>query len=242
MRLFNGDCLEIMKDFPENSVDLIVTSPPYNKGYWSSNRNINNGFRTKSRRIDYGTFNDTMDPADYIVWQRRVIAECLRVLKPTGSMFYNHTDILKEHTTIHPLFVYDFPVKQVISWNRKNTPKLDKSYFFPITEYIFWLKKTKDARVYFNRKSAKFNSNVWNISPDVSNKFPAPFPVDLPKNCLLACTQEQDVVLDPFMGSGTTGVACGELNRRFIGIEIDPTYFEMAKLRIAGTDRSIYVR
>ena len=206
-----GDCLELMKTIPDNSVDCIVTSPPYNKGFWSSNRNMNNGFHTKSRRIDYGTYNDTMPPDKYNQWQREVIAECLRILKPTGSLFYNHTDILKEHCTVAPLFVYDFPVKQVIIWNRRNTPKLDKSYFFPITEYIYWIKKSTAARPNFDRKSAVLQSNIWTISPDTKNKFPAPFPVELPENCILATTKENDVVFDPFMGSGTTGVAAKKL-------------------------------
>ena len=237
LKLYNGDCLEVMKQIPDSSIDLIVTSPPYNKGYWSANRNPNNGFHTKSRRIDYGTFNDTMKPEDYISWQKKVLNECVRVLKPAGSIFYNHTDILKEHNTIHPLYVYDYPVKQVIVWNRKNTPKLDKSYFFPVTEYIFWIKKTKSARVKFDRKKAKFNSNVWEMSADVGNKFPAPFPLDLPKNCLLACTDEGDTALDMFMGSGTTGVACKELGRNFIGIELDKGYYEMAEQRIAAWNK-----
>ena len=71
-------------------------------------------------------------------------------------MFYNHIDILSEHQTIHPLFVYKFPLKQIIIWNRKNTPKLDKSYFLPVTEYIFWIQKSKDSRVKFKRKNGKF--------------------------------------------------------------------------------------
>lgn len=232
IHLYQGDCLEKMKDIADNTIDCIITSPPYNKGYWSANRNINNGFHTKSRRIDYGTFNDTMQPEDYAEWQRKVLKECIRILKPSGSIFYNHIDILKEHNTIHPLFAYEFPVKQIIVWNRKNTPKLDKSYFFPITEYIFWIKKTKDARVYFDRNNAKFKTNVWNISPDVKNSFPAPFPEELPENCILATTKENDVVLDCFMGSGTTGVACKRLNRNFIGIELDENYFKIAKQRI----------
>ena len=232
IQLHLGDCLEVLKTIPDNSVDCIVTSPPYNKGYWSVNRNCNSGFKTKARHIDYGTFNDIMNPEDYEKWQRNVLDECIRVIKPNGSIFYNHMDILRDHLTIHPLYVYDYPIKQIIVWNRKNTPKLDKSYFFPITEYIFWIKKDKLARVNFNRKQALFNSNIWTISPDVKNKFPAPFPEELPTNCILACTKEGDVVLDPFMGSGTTGVAAKRLNRNFIGIEIDKQNLDMAKERI----------
>lgn len=234
-----GDCLEIMKDIPDNSVDLIVTSPPYNKGYWSINRNVNNYsfYKTKSRRIQYGDFDDNLTPDEYEKQQIEFLKECIRVIKPTGSIFYNHIDILHNHQTIHPKWVYEFPVKQIIIWNRKNTPKLDKSYFFPINEYIFWIQKSPKSRVKFNRKLALFNKNIWDINPDKSNSFPAPFPIEIPTNCILTTIDENDIVLDPFMGSGTTGVACKNLNRNFIGIELDKNYFKMAKERIESTDK-----
>ena len=107
-----------MKQIPDNSIDCIITSPPYNKGFWSQNRNMNNFsfFKTKSRRIEYGEFDDCVNPKIYEEQQREFISECLRVLKPSGSLFYNHIDILHKHQTIHPKWVYDFPLKQVIVW------------------------------------------------------------------------------------------------------------------------------
>ena len=218
--IHNEDCLVTMSKMEDNSVDLIVTSPPYNKGYWSSNRNMKNGFGTKSRRIEYDGYDDCMLPSDYDDWQRKIITECLRVLKPTGSLFYNHQPIQKNHQEIFPKYIFDFPVKQTIIWNRKNTPKLDKSYFFPVIEYIFWVQKTKDCRVKFNRKNSIFNKVIWDFNPDRDNKFPAPFPIELPMNCILSCTDENDIVYDPFMGSGTTALACKQTNRRFIGSEV----------------------
>jgi len=95
--IYNEDCLVTLSKMEDNSIDLIVTSPPYNKGYWSSNRNKKNGFGTKSRRIEYDGYNDCMDPDKYDEWQSNVISECLRVLKPTGSLFYNHQPIQKLH-------------------------------------------------------------------------------------------------------------------------------------------------
>lgn len=241
--LRQGDCLKLIKGIPDNSVDLIVTSPPYNKGYWSSNRNVNNYsfYKTKSRRIEYGKFNDDLLPEDYEKQQRELLKECIRILKPTGSIFYNHIDILHQHQTIHPKWVYDFPLKQIIIWNRKNTPKLDKSYFFPINEYIFWIQKDKKSRVKFDRKKTIFNKNIWDINPDKNNDFPAPFPVELPLNCILATTDKNDIVLDPFMGSGTTGVACKKTNRNFIGIELDENYFNIAKERIENTNVNLNI-
>jgi site-specific DNA-methyltransferase (adenine-specific) len=231
-KIYNEDNLETMAKMPDSFVDLIVTSPPYNKGYWSSNRNLNNGFKTKARRIDYENYSDNLNPKDYEEWQKKFIKECLRILKPTGSFFYNHQPIQKNHQEVNPLFIYDFPLKQTIIWNRKNTPKLDKSYFFPITEYIFWLQKEKDSRVKFNRKKALFNTNVWNISPDVKNKFPAPFPEELVNNCILSCTEENDLVYDPFMGSGTTAKMTILNNRNWIGSEISTEYCEIINKRL----------
>jgi modification methylase len=181
---------------------------------------MKNGFGTKSRRIEYENFDDCMDPEDYDIWQKKVISECLRILKPTGSLFYNHQPIQKKHQEIFPKYVFDFPLKQMIIWDRKNTPKLDKSYFFPTIEYIFWIQKTKDSRVKFDRKNALFNKVIWGINPDKKNKFPAPFPMELPLNCIEACTEEGDLVYDPFMGSGTVALAAKQTNRNYIGSEL----------------------
>jgi len=242
-KIYQGDCLEVMKTFKDGCIDLIITSPPYNKGYWSKNRNMNNGFKsfnhknsttikTKCRRIEYGDFNDKLLPEEYEKQQRELLKECIRVIKPTGSIFYNHIDILSEHQTIHPKYVYDFPVKQIIIWNRKMTPKLDKSYFFPINEYIFWIQKDKKARTYFNRRNCKLQKNIWDINPEKNNNFPAPFPIEIPENCINACCPQNGIVLDPYMGSGTTAVASKNLNRNYIGIEISEEYCKIAEERI----------
>jgi DNA modification methylase len=231
-KIYNEDCLTTMGRIEDSSIDLIITSPPYNKGYWSSNRNLNNGFKTKSRRIDYGEYNDDLDPIEYEKNQIKVISECLRILKPTGSLFYNHIDILNKHQTIHPKWVYNFPLKQTIIWDRRNTPKLDKSYFFPINEYIFWIQKDNKSRVYFNRHNAIMNKSIWSMSSDNKNKFAAPFPKSLPMNCILSCSKENDIIYDPYSGSGTTCLSAKELNRNFIGSEISKEHSEKSILRI----------
>ena len=231
-KIYNEDCIDTMKRIENNSIDLIVTSPPYNKAYWSSNRNINNGFKTKSRRIDYDEYNDNINPIEYEQNQIKVILECLRILKPSGSLFYNHIDILNKHQTIHPKWVYNFPLKQIIIWNRKNTPKLDKSYFFPINEYIFWIQKDIKSRTYFDRHNAIMNKSIWEINPDTKNDFPAPFPKQLPLNCILCCSREGDIVYDPYSGSGTTCLVAKELNRNYIGSELSKEYITNSNNRI----------
>ena len=231
-KIYNEQCLDTLKKMPDNFIDCIVTSPPYNKSYWSMNQNVNNGFKTKSRKITYGDFNDDLQPEEYERQQREILTECIRVIKPTGSIFYNHIDILHLHTTIHPKYVHDFPMKQIIIWNRKNTPKLDMSYFYPINEYIFWIKKTNDAKPNFYRDKAFYKKNIWDMSPDSSNEHPAPFPILLASNCIMATTQEGDMVYDPYMGSGTTALACIAYKRNFIGSELNIDYVKLAEKRL----------
>ena len=232
-KIYCEDCLETLSKMEDNSVDLIITSPPYNKGYWATNRNMkNNTFHTKSRRIDYGVFDDCMEPEDYERWQRSILDECIRVIKPTGSVFYNHIDILRDCRTIHPTYVYDYPLKQTIVWDRGNTPKIDKTYFYPINEWIFWIKKDYDARPYFDRHNAEMQKSVWRINPEKNNSHPAPFPIELPTNIIKCCSKEGDVVYDPFMGSGTVAKAARDLGRHYIGSELNPDYIIMAEERL----------
>lgn len=231
-KIYNMDCLEFLKTIPDNSVNTIVTSPPYNKGYWSKNQNMNNGFHTKSRRIEYEEFKDNLEPFVYESQQKQLLMELCRVLKDDGSIFYNHIDILCEHNTIHPTYVYDYPLKQVIIWNRQNTPKLDVSYFFPITEYVFWIKKTKESKPKFNKDKCAFKKSVWDILPVRDNNHPAPFPIELAYNCITSTCDEGDLVLDPYMGSGTTALAAIKNKCNYIGSELSKKYLDMANKRI----------
>ena len=233
-RIYQEDCLQTLRRMEDNSVDLIITSPPYNKGYYNKHKRQGKGdlCRTKSRAIQYDGFNDKMDPLEYEKWQKEIIAECLRVLKPTGSFFYNHKDILFNNSTIHPRFVYDFPIKQVLIWDRGSTLTVGKDYFYPTTEYIFQIKKTDASKPYFNRKEGRFKSAVWRFSPERNNNHPAPFPIELPENCILACSKEGDLIYDPFMGSGTTAVAAKKHNRHYIGSELSEEYVRQAEERL----------
>ena len=234
-RIYNENCLDTMKKIPDEFIDCIITSPPYNKGFWSKNRYSETGFKTKSRRIDYEICDDILTPEQYELEQRNIIKECLRILKPKGSLFYNHIDILNEHNTIHPKFIYDYPLKQIIIWNRKNTPKIDNSYFFPINEYVFWIKKTKEVIPNFYKDQSIYKKNIWDINPDKTNIHPAPFPIELAGNCILATTKEDDLIYDPYMGSGTTAKASMKLNRNYIGSEINNKYIEQFERSLIQT-------
>lgn len=231
--IYCEDCLNTLSKLEDNSIDLIITSPPYNKGFWSKIRNIyNNSFNTKARHIDYGVFDDTMDPADYEQWQREILDECVRVIKPEGSIWYNHKELLANRNAINPTYIYDYPLAQTIIWNRKNTPIIDKRYFFPTTEWIYWIKKDRGAKPYFNKSDADYKGCIWEISPETNNSHPAPFPIEVPTNIIKCCSKEEDIVYDPFMGSGTVALAARNLNRHYIGSELNPDYVIITNERL----------
>ena len=93
-KIYNEDCLETLAKMEDNSIDLIVTSPPYNKGLYWKDKKIGRTRSWNVTGIDYDSYQDSMSHDDYVDWQRNIISECIRVLKPSGSLFYNHKDIL----------------------------------------------------------------------------------------------------------------------------------------------------
>ena len=224
--LILGDCIEAMRKLKDNSVDTIITSPPYNKKGLSGKRNVGNNI-WKKFNIDYDLYNDDMNEEDYAKWQIEFLNECFRVLKPDGSLFYNHKVRRANNKAHFPTWVFesDLIFYQMIIWDRKNCCDVRNDYLYPNTELIFWLTKGK-PKVY--KSQAPFQKEVWSITPSKSKLHPATFPNSLANNCILLTTQEGDVVLDPFMGSGTVGVECSLLNRKFIGIELSKNYYDLS--------------
>lgn len=222
-----GDCLTELKKIESNTIDLVVTSPPYNKNFWLRNRH-----QKGKRIITYDTFSDTLEPQEYIRTQKEILDELVRVIKPTGSIYYNHIDILHKHNTIHPSYVYDYNVKQVIVWDRGNTPKLDKSYFLPTTEWVFWIKKSWDSIPYFNRTEALHKKSIWRINKEKNNPHPAPFPEELVENIVRSSCPEGGLILDCYNGSGTTAVVAKKNNMDYIGIDISEQYIQMTNNRL----------
>lgn len=226
-KILNIDVLEGLRQLPDNSIDLIVTSPPYNKGAVSYQ-----GDRTKygiTDIPDYGDYDDTMTPEQYEQWQKDIITECLRVLKPTGSLFYNHKEQYRKFKAIFPTFIYDFPVRQTIIWDKKKAFSGARSYFAPSIEFIFWI---GGADAYFDKGSALHQKQIWTVFPKKETNHPAPFPIELPENIILSCSKEGDLVLDPFMGSGTTALAAKKHNRHYLGFELNPDFIKEAEKRL----------
>lgn len=231
-KIYNEDCMQTLSRMDDNSIDLIITSPPYNKNAYATDKGPSLSWGAmRGRQIAYDKYDDAMEPSEYEAWQKRVILECLRVLKPTGSMFYNHKDVIANGVIIHPKWVYDFPIHQMIVWNRKSSLANDPHYFQPITEYI-WLIAKEPKNVFFDKDKAAFRQTVWNINFEVNTDHPAPFPLLLVKNIIVSCSKEGDAIYDPYMGGGTTALACALEGRNYIGSEISEKYVAMAERRI----------
>lgn len=229
-RLICGDSIAEMKKLPDASFDLIVTSPPYNLknstgngmkdgrgGKWS-NASLING---------YSHYDDCMPHSDYVAWQRECLAEMYRLLKDDGAIFYNHKwrvqgGLLQDRQDI----VQGFPVRQIIIWRRKGGINFNKGYFLPTYEVIYMIAKPK----FVLAPKASSHGDVWEFMQEMKNIHPAPFPVALIER-IIGSTNAK-IILDPFMGSGTTAVAAKRLGRDFVGIELSPEYVNLAQERI----------
>ncbi len=239
--LLQGDCIEKLSSIPNESIDCIVTSPPYWKGF------------------EYEAYFNSYK--QYLDWCAVWLAECKRVLKPNGTMFLNV--INDSEITIRAFELMEiatrklmFKLHDTIIWYRYNQqPANTTRQLTNQCEYVFMLRHTS-AGVYLNKDEAfKKHSNifktrnvgnVWEIPFNSGNRNNTSFgrketqskwghsgfPIELPETCILLSTNEKDTVLDCFMGKGTTGVACVNLNRNFIGIEIDKNAFGIASAQI----------
>lgn len=240
-RLIKGDCIKEMYAMEEKSIDLIITSPPYNKGYFTKCKKSNQIW--SSFEIKYNSYNDNLSLEEYEIWMLEFLKCCSRVLKDNGSMFFNHKPIRFQNKIYHPLSFLlkceELEIYQEIIWDRKSSPNIRNDIFVPCTERVYWLKK-KGTKPLFNRNkiNKEYIGEVWTIIAKSNKEHPAPFPEQLVQNCILPF-EENITVLDPFMGSGTTGIVCAKLKRNFVGIEIDDKYFEVSERRIKETNEQL---
>ncbi len=229
-RFICGDILHVMRSFPDQSVDLVVTSPPYNLKNSSGNgmKDGRGGKWSNAALIHgYEDHDDCMPYDKYVEWQRDCLKEMLRVLKKDGAIFYNHKwrvqkGLLQDRHDI----VSGFPVRQIIIWKRKGGINFNPGYFLPTYEVIYMIAK-EDFKL---APKANRHGDVWEFKQEMNNPHPAPFPVDLIER-IIGSTNAK-LILDPFMGSGTTALAAKHLGRNFIGIDISPKYCQMAYNRL----------
>jgi modification methylase len=228
-KIIQGDALTELKKLPENSIDCVITSPPYNKN--SASRVCGKSDSWTKANIDYGDFKDNLPEKEYQEQQKQVLRELVRIIKPTGSIFYNHKYRIVNHRVISPEeWLNEFIIRQVIIWDRGSSCVLEPIRFMPTIEQIYWITKNQTTP-YFTSQGFQFK-DVWRISPETGNDHPAPFPLEIPERCIVSACPENGVVLDPYCGSGTTLLAAKKLHRNFIGIENNPTYIKIANERL----------
>lgn len=233
--IYTGDCIEIMKSLPTESIHAVVTSPPYNLKNSTGNgmKDGRGGKWANAALINgYDDHEDTMPHDEYVAWQRECLSQMMRLLRPDGAIFYNHKwrvqgGLLQERSDI----VDGFPVRQIIIWQRSGGINFNAGYFLPTYEVIYLIAKP-DFRL---APKANAMGDVWNIPQERNNAHPAPFPLELAQRCIEAVGSGP--VLDPFLGSGTTAVAAEILGIEWIGIEKSPSYVDMANERIKKLKR-----
>jgi len=233
IKLYKGDALEILEDLQPKSVNMIFADPPYNL----SGENYLTCKSGKVAKCNKGSWDQIDDINEF---NKKWIGQCVRVLKDDGTIWISGT--LHNHPSVGMILKQlNLWIINDIIWFKPNAPPLmQKNRFVPSTELI-WL-AAKSKKYYFNYEMAKRLSNdkqmrnLWEI-PAERHKTPHPTekPERLLERIILIGSKEGDTVLDPFMGSGTTGVVAKRFNRNFIGIEIDEKYFEIAKRRINAT-------
>ena len=252
MKLLQGDCLEVMKEIPDGSVDLTVTSPPYD-----NLRDYNGNNSLWGEQVWKGVIEEihrVTKEGGVVVW---VVGDATIKGSETGTSFKQ------------ALWAKDcgFNLHDTMIWNKRGFSAVGalKTRYAPVFEYMFVLSKgrpksfnplkdrknkhvgkviqktkrlacggTKRGKSYISSEYGQ-RFNIWEVDPQRQrgeNKHPAPFPLQIAHDHVVSWSNEGDTVLDPFLGSGTTGVACVNTGRDFIGIELDETYFGIAQDRI----------
>ena len=257
MQLYNGDCLEVMKGIKDNSVDLTVTSPPYDN-LRTYNGNISQWSFEKFQQIAQELYRVTK-AGGVIVW---VVGDATIKGSETGTSFKQALYFKEIGFNLHDTMI----------WNKGSFSAVGalQTRYAPVFEYMFILTKGKIKcfNALKDRKNKSAGSkiaggirnsdgsikpkstmgnvineygqrfNIWDIIPQRQigeNVHPAPFPEQLANDHIISWSNEQDIILDPFMGSGTTGVASKNLSREFIGIELNLEYYKIAESRINNT-------
>jgi len=238
LRLYQADALELLRRMADESVDMIFADPPY----FLSNGGITcvNGRMVK---VDKGGWDKstgiTGDHNFNLLW----LAQCRRLLTPNGTLWVTGTSH-NIHSVGYALQVLDYKILNDIAWYKVNPPpNLACRYFTHATETILWAAKSVKSRHTFNyadmkqQNGGKQMQSLWQIMPPGKSekrhgKHPTQKPEALLKRIVEASTHPGELVLDPFCGSATTGVACARLGRRFVGIEREMEYIELAHLRL----------
>jgi len=248
--LYQNDCIQALKELPENSVDLIFADPPY----FLSNGGIScsAGKMVSVNKADWDKSNGLEKDFEFTInW----LSACKRVLKDNGSIWVSGT--------MHNIYQVGFALQQLdykilneISWFKPNAPpNLSCRYFAHSHETLIWARKNKEAYHTFNYEEmkdwgdkitpqGKQMRSVWSIpltplSEKTFGRHPTQKPLELLQRVILSASNKGDTVLDPFNGSGTTGVIAKELGRKYIGIDLEKNFLDLTISRAGFTKEDL---
>ena len=228
--LVNADCLKVLPLLPDGCVDAVVTSPPYNTLPTSHNPSGLHGERQSGvnkwiEKAARGYF-DSMPEDEYQTWICGVLNECRRIT--SGLVWVNHKIRYRDGEAVHPARMFPWPIYTEVIWDRGGSMALNCKRYAPSTEHLLAFGRPVVWNDHLNGLMS-----VWRMPADNDdNDHPCAFPVELAVRPIKSSTAEGGVVFDPFMGSGTVGVAAIRTGRRCVGIELDPGYYRAACDRI----------
>lgn len=242
--LFNENCLKLLPLLPENSIDMIFADPPY---FLS-----NGGFTCHAGRkvsVNKGKWDTSKGTEENYKFTYDWLKECQRVLTPNGTMWVSGTSHII-YSVGYAMQALDYKILNDIAWFKVNPPpNLSCRYFTHSTETVLWAAKNKKSRHYFNYPlMKKLNNNkqmlsLWSIKAPgplekIYGKHPTQKPLALLQRIIQASTRKGDVVLDPFHGSGTTGITASTEGRQYIGIELEKSYLSVSIKRLRDSFRA----
>jgi len=221
-KIYCMDCIEGLKQIPDNSVDLIVTDPPYNFSSTGAGfvKNVNTFKKIQN------SFKSEFIPEPFLNELKRIMKKMNCFIWCNKDLIYNY---LKYAVDNH--YYYN-----ILMWHKSNPMPLKGDSFYPDTEYCIWIyesNKTWNCQYKDNKLYAKWF--ITRIGLEGGNGHPTPKPIICFSKFIKLCSNEKDIVVDPFIGSGTCAVACKQLNRQFIGFEINPEYCKIAESRLKQT-------
>lgn len=230
--IYHGDCRDVLPKL--KAIDLIFTSPPYNINNSDADLGHGRNYR-KSKwvgsllRNGYDHCDDALPWPEYEKLQRGILSQMWRTLSDRGAIFYNHKPRLRGTHCWTPLSLIpeEIELRQIIIWARAGGTNFSVTHYLPTHEWILLLAK---AGFRLRDQSASGVGDIWRVSQEARTWHPAPFPVGLAARGIE--TTSAGVVLDPFMGSGSTLRAAKDLGRRAIGIEINESYCEATARRL----------
>ncbi len=234
-KVFQGNTIEKLREIPNDSVDLGITSPPYNKG------EKNKGWLVKN--VLYDKALDKKDETIYQNEQIEVLNELYRIMKPGGSFFYNHKTRWNKGIMLHPIIWItktNWIIRQEIIWDRMIAANIRGWRFWQVDERIYWLMKPQNNEAIGEELLSKHAllTSIWRFPPERNNPHPAPFPIELPTRIIHSILNENNgIVIDPYSGSGTTLVASKLLKKNFIGIEISEDYITQSMERLENFNK-----